>query len=45
VTAVRHHTFDVILRNRSHYPIDIVWENAQDLEHVPYLHRATNSAF
>ncbi len=42
---MRYHEFDVILRNRSHYPIDIVWENAQDLEHVPYLHRATNSAF
>jgi hypothetical protein len=42
---VRSHTFDVILRNVSRYPIDIVWENAQDLEHVPYLHRATNSAF
>jgi hypothetical protein len=42
---VRYHTFDVTLRNTSRYPIDIVWENAQDLEHVPYLHRDTNSAF
>lgn len=42
---MRSHTFDVVIRNTSRYPIDLVWENAQDLEHVPYLHRATNSAF
>lgn len=45
MTTLRYHSFDVTLRNHSRYPIDIVWENAQDLEHVPYLHRATNSAF
>ena len=42
---MRPHTFDVVSANTSRYPIDLVWENAQDLEHVPYLHRATNSAF
>ena len=33
------------LENRSRFPIDIVWENAKDLEHVATLHRKTNKAF
>jgi hypothetical protein len=33
------------LRNYSKFPIDIVWENAQDLEHVAYLHAHTNQSF
>jgi hypothetical protein len=39
------HTFRVICRNYSRYARGIVWENAQDLEHVTYLHRRTNAAF
>ena len=37
--------FQVALRNRSDWPIDLVWENAQDLEHVAFLHRRTNVRF
>ena len=37
--------FKVVLRNRSRFPIDIVWENARDLEHVAVLHRRTNVSF
>jgi len=33
------------IRNYSRYPIQIVWENAQDLEHVAYLHSRTNRFF
>ena len=39
------HTFEVVCRNRSAYPIDAVWENAQDLEHVACLHARTNWSF
>ncbi len=38
-------TFQVTLRNYSAWPIDIVWENAVDLEHVAFLHRDTNYGF
>jgi hypothetical protein len=31
--------------NKSQYERDLVWENAQDLEHVEYLHNKTNYAF
>jgi len=34
-----------VVKNYSRYPIDIVWENAQDLEHVAWLHQKTNKAF
>jgi hypothetical protein len=34
-----------VIENYSRYPIDIVWENAQDLEHVAFLHRKTNHSF
>jgi hypothetical protein len=34
-----------VLRNYSRYPRDVVWENAQDLEHVNFLHRNTNADF
>lgn len=33
------------IRNFSKYPISLVWENAQDLEHVAHLHPRTNSEF
>lgn len=42
---MRTHSFDVVLRNYSAYPIDIVWENARDLEHVAHIHRRTNYSF
>ena len=34
-----------VVRNLSRYPIDAVWENAQDLEHVTILHPETNKSF
>jgi hypothetical protein len=34
-----------VIKNRSRFPIDIVWENAQDLEHVAFLHSRTNKEF
>ncbi len=34
-----------VVKNYSQYPRDIVWENAQDLEHVVFLHRDTNYDF
>jgi hypothetical protein len=34
-----------ICRNYSSYPRDVVWDNAQDLEHVPFLHQSTNAWF
>lgn len=37
--------FRVRMVNRSAYPAEIVWENAQDLEHVAVLHRRTNRWF
>jgi hypothetical protein len=39
------YTFTVVIRNHSDWPIDIVWENAQDLEHVACLHGNTNYGF
>lgn len=33
------------IKNLSRYPIDIVWENAKDLEHVALLHGKTNEFF
>lgn len=33
----------VVCKNRSDYNRNTVWENAQDLEHLPSLHRTTNS--
>lgn len=33
------------LRNKSRFPIDSVWENAMDLEHVGMLHSRTNHDF
>jgi hypothetical protein len=38
-------TYRTEIRNVSAWPLEIVWENAQDLEHVATLHRRTNSAF
>jgi hypothetical protein len=38
-------TFRTEIRNVSAWPIEIVWENAQDLEHVAILHRRTNYGF
>lgn len=34
-----------VVENRSRFPIEVVWENAQDLEHVGFLHANTNRAF
>ena len=39
------HTIKTTLRNKSAWPIDVVWENAQDLEHVATLHGRTNYSF
>jgi hypothetical protein len=39
------HTLKTIIRNKSAWPIDVVWENAQDLEHVATLHGRTNYSF
>ena len=33
------------ITNKSQYPIDFVWENAQDMEHIAFLHRHTNYSF
>lgn len=38
-------TYRTEIRNVSAWPLEIVWENAQDLEHVAVLHRRTNDAF
>ena len=38
-------TIHTRVENKSRYPIELVWENAQDLEHVGYLHARTNSGF
>ena len=38
-------TYRTEIRNVSAWPLEIVWENAQDLEHVATLHRRTNYAF
>jgi hypothetical protein len=38
-------TLHTTVRNYSRFPIDIVWENAKDLEHVAFLHAKTNKAF
>lgn len=37
--------FRAEIRNYSRYPIDLVWENAKDLEHVAFLHSRTNKEF
>lgn len=39
------HIIRTVIKNRSRFPIDIVWENAQDLEHVQFLHSRTNKEF
>lgn len=38
-------SFRTVVENKSRYEIDLVWENAKDLEHVGFLHRNTNAAF
>jgi len=38
-------TFQVTSTNASDYSMDLVWENAQDMEHVGTLHSNTNIAF
>lgn len=37
--------FSAQIKNFSRYDIDLVWENAKDLEHVAYLHARTNKRF
>lgn len=37
--------FSAQIKNLSRYPIESVWENAKDLEHVAYLHARTNHSF
>lgn len=37
--------FSAQIKNYSRYSIDLVWENAKDLEHVAYLHSRTNKQF
>jgi len=39
------HSIRCTITNRSDYPIDFVWENAQDMEHIGFLHRNTNFDF
>ena len=34
--------FNLKISNESNYDADIVWENAQDLEHINFLHKNTN---
>ena len=38
-------TFSAQIKNYSRYDIDLVWENAKDLEHVAFLHSRTNKKF
>ena len=38
-------TIHTVIKNYSRYPRDIVWENAQDIEHVSCLHSRTNKSF
>jgi hypothetical protein len=38
-------TIQTQVKNFSRYPIDLVWENAKDLEHVGFLHGNTNKFF
>jgi hypothetical protein len=33
------------IKNYSRFDIDLVWENAQDIEHLAFLHSATNDQF
>lgn len=44
-SADRRYTYRMEIRNPSAWPVEFVWENAQDLEHVATLHRRTNSSF
>lgn len=37
--------FHFVVENKSRYAIERVWENAQDLEHVGFLHANTNKSF
>ncbi len=39
------HTIRTVLRNYSRHAPETVWENAQDLEHVAFLHGDTNKGF
>ncbi len=42
---MRRFTLKTLIENRSRYPIHHVWENAQDMEHVAWIHRKTNLFF
>lgn len=42
---MRSITIRMTIENFSRFPIDTVWENAKDLEHVAFLHSHTNKAF
>jgi hypothetical protein len=42
---MNHFTIHTVIRNYSRFPIDKVWENAKDLEHVAFLHSNTNKEF
>jgi hypothetical protein len=37
--------FEIVSSNMSNYSPELVWENAQDMEHVGTLHSNTNEAF
>lgn len=43
--GLKRKILQTVTRNQSRYPTDLVWENAQDLEHVAYIHGRTNRAF
>lgn len=45
MSSSARYTYRTEIRNVSAWPIEIVWENAQDLEHVATLHRTTNYGF
>jgi hypothetical protein len=38
-------TIHTVVKNYSRFPIERVWENAKDLEHVAFLHSNTNREF
>ena len=42
---LKYHTVHVVIKNLSRFPIEAVWENAKDLEHVTRLHSNTNHKF
>lgn len=42
---MKHFKLHTVIENKSRHSIEVVWENAQDLEHVATLHQRTNCGF